>query len=57
MRHKVLDAIGDMYLAGAPILGRYIGHRAGHTLNNQLLRAVFADARNYTFESVASLAA
>jgi UDP-3-O-[3-hydroxymyristoyl] N-acetylglucosamine deacetylase len=57
VRHKVLDAIGDMYLAGAPILGRYIGHRAGHTLNNQLLRAVFADARNYTFESVASLAA
>ena len=56
VRHKVLDAIGDMYLAGAPVLGRYTGHRAGHTLNNQLLRAVFADERNYTFESVASLA-
>lgn len=57
VRHKVLDAIGDLYLAGAPVLGRYRGHRAGHTLNNQLLRAIFADARNYTFESVTSLAA
>ena len=35
-------ALGDLYTAGAPILGRYVGHRAGHTLTNQLLRALFA---------------
>lgn len=43
VRHKMLDAMGDLYLAGAPILGHYTGHRAGHSLTNELLRAVFAD--------------
>ncbi len=57
VRHKVLDAIGDLYLAGAPILGRYQGHRAGHTLNNQLLHALFADERNYAVETMANIAA
>ncbi len=42
VRHKMLDALGDLALAGAPILGRYTGIRAGHTLTNRLLRAVFA---------------
>ena len=43
VRHKMLDALGDLALAGAPILGRYTGHRAGHALTNSLLRALFAD--------------
>lgn len=43
VRHKMLDAMGDLALAGAPILGRYTGHRAGHAMTNQLLRALFAD--------------
>ena len=43
VRHKILDAIGDMALAGAPILGRFSGVRSGHALNNALLRALFAD--------------
>lgn len=43
VRHKMLDALGDLYMAGAPILGRYTGVRAGHALTNQLLQAVFAD--------------
>ncbi len=43
VRHKILDAVGDLYLAGGPILGRYHGSRAGHALNNQLLRTLFAD--------------
>ncbi len=47
VRHKLLDVIGDLYLAGAPICGRFIGSRTGHGLNNQLLRAVFADQANY----------
>ncbi len=41
VRHKMLDALGDLYTAGAPILGRYTGTRAGHALTNKLLRALF----------------
>ncbi|MDU9002570.1 UDP-3-O-acyl-N-acetylglucosamine deacetylase [Sedimentitalea todarodis] len=41
VRHKMLDALGDLALAGGPILGRYIGERAGHALTNTLLRALF----------------
>lgn len=44
VRHKMLDAMGDLALAGAPIMGRYTGMRAGHALTNRLLRALFADA-------------
>ncbi|WP_415184787.1 UDP-3-O-acyl-N-acetylglucosamine deacetylase [Phaeovulum sp.] len=43
VRHKMLDAMGDLALAGAPILGRYTGSRAGHAMTNRLLRALFAD--------------
>lgn len=43
VRHKMLDALGDLYTAGAPILGRYSGHKAGHALTNKLLRALFSD--------------
>ncbi|WP_108483454.1 UDP-3-O-acyl-N-acetylglucosamine deacetylase [Oceaniglobus ichthyenteri] len=42
VRHKMLDALGDLALAGAPILGRYTGYRAGHAMTNALLRALFA---------------
>jgi UDP-3-O-[3-hydroxymyristoyl] N-acetylglucosamine deacetylase len=42
VRHKMLDALGDLALAGGPILGRYIGVRAGHAMTNRLLRALFA---------------
>jgi UDP-3-O-[3-hydroxymyristoyl] N-acetylglucosamine deacetylase len=44
VRHKLLDAVGDLALAGAPIHGRFVAHRTGHTLNNRLLRALFDDA-------------
>jgi UDP-3-O-[3-hydroxymyristoyl] N-acetylglucosamine deacetylase len=44
VRHKLLDAVGDLTLAGAPLEGRFVAHRSGHTLNNRLLRALFADA-------------
>ncbi len=47
VRHKILDAVGDLYLAGAPIMGRYDGYKAGHAVNNKLLQAVFADPQNY----------
>jgi UDP-3-O-[3-hydroxymyristoyl] N-acetylglucosamine deacetylase len=42
VRHKILDAVGDLALGGQ-LLGRYVGHRAGHALNNHVLRALFAD--------------
>jgi UDP-3-O-[3-hydroxymyristoyl] N-acetylglucosamine deacetylase len=45
VRHKLLDAVGDLALAGAPLRGRFVAHRSGHTLNNRLLRALFADRR------------
>ncbi len=47
VRHKMLDALGDLALAGAPILGRYEGIRAGHAMTNRLLRALFADPLAY----------
>ena len=56
VRHKVLDCIGDLYLAGAPIIGAYTGRRAGHCVNNKLLRAVMTDESAWAFETLGSLA-
>ena len=42
VRHKALDAIGDLYVLGAPLLARYEGRRSGHALNNALVRALLA---------------
>lgn len=42
-KHKLLDAIGDLYLLGRPLLAAYTAHKSGHALNNQLLRALLAD--------------
>lgn len=52
VRHKVLDCIGDLYLAGGPIIGCFTGHRAGHSVNNRLLQAVFADRDAWTHTTV-----
>ena len=43
VRHKILDAVGDLYLAGHPILGAYEGYKSGHALNNKLVRALLAE--------------
>ena len=54
VKHKILDAIGDLFVIGHPILGAYSAFRSGHGLNNKLIRAVMADAVNYeivTFDS------
>lgn len=58
VRHKILDAVGDLYMAGLPIIGHYTGVKSGHALNNKLLHALFADERNYVIEEMdpASLA-
>jgi len=53
-KHKILDAIGDLYLIGRPILGAYSAFRSGHGLNNKLLRAMVAQPETWemvTFES------
>ena len=49
VRHKILDSIGDLYLAGAPIQGYFLGNKSGHYLNNLLLRSLFADKKNYEY--------
>ncbi len=41
VRHKMLDALGDLYLAGGPILGRFVGEKSGHSMTNTLLRKLF----------------
>ena len=50
VRHKMLDAFGDLALAGAPILGKYEGHKAGHFITNSLLRKLFATPGSYVVE-------
>jgi len=44
VKHKVLDAIGDLYVCGFPMLAAYTAHKAGHALNNRLLRVLLEDA-------------
>ncbi|MFZ1990604.1 MAG: UDP-3-O-acyl-N-acetylglucosamine deacetylase [Alphaproteobacteria bacterium] len=51
VRHKMLDAVGDLALAGRPLIARYEGVKAGHELNNRLLRALFADEAAWRIES------
>lgn len=55
VRHKILDAIGDLYLVGHPLLASYTAHKSGHGMNNQLLRALLAQSDAYeivSFDSV-----
>jgi UDP-3-O-[3-hydroxymyristoyl] N-acetylglucosamine deacetylase len=56
VRHKILDAIGDLYLLGHSLIGAFRGYKSGHALNNRLLRALLADANAWeevTFEDAA----
>jgi UDP-3-O-[3-hydroxymyristoyl] N-acetylglucosamine deacetylase len=52
VRHKILDAIGDMALAGSPLIARFEGKRSGHATNNALLRALFSDPANYAIQEL-----
>jgi UDP-3-O-[3-hydroxymyristoyl] N-acetylglucosamine deacetylase len=56
VRHKILDAIGDLYLIGHPLLASYTAHKSGHGLNNQLLRALLAQPDAYEIVSFNTLA-
>ncbi len=55
VRHKLLDAVGDLALAGAPLRARFTGHHSGHALNNRLLRSLFADRSAWRLVSAALL--
>ena len=57
VKHKILDAIGDLYLIGKPLVARYVACKSGHGLNNQLARALLADESAWeivTYDSVAT---
>lgn len=60
VKHKVLDAIGDLYICGHPLLAHYVANKAGHALNNQILRVLLEDKEAWeivTFEDDARLPA
>jgi len=52
VRHKILDAIGDLALAGAPVIARFEGQKSGHATNNALLRALFSDPGNFAKQTL-----
>ncbi len=56
VKHKILDAIGDLHIAGRPLLASYVAYKSGHALNNRLLRKLLADSSAYdvvTFQNEA----
>jgi len=58
VKHKALDAVGDLYTLGHPIIGAFHGHKSGHALNNQLVRALLADRSAWeevTFDAIEQL--
>jgi UDP-3-O-[3-hydroxymyristoyl] N-acetylglucosamine deacetylase len=60
VKHKILDAIGDLYLAGKPLMARYVANKSGHAINNQLVRQLLADQSAWelvSFESDQALPA
>ena len=52
VRHKALDAIGDLFVLGAPILGRFEGVLAGHGINNAVVRALVAQPSAWRYRSL-----
>jgi len=54
VKHKILDAIGDLYLIGKPLVARYVACKSGHALNNQLARALLAQQDAWEIATYAS---
>src|SRR5258706_758151 len=50
-KHKILDAVGDLYMLGRPLIGSYVAHKSGHAINNRLLRKLLADQAAYEIVS------
>ena len=53
VRHKILDSVGDLYLAGAPIVGAFHGSRSGHAVNHEIVRALLADQSAWRLTTMA----
>ncbi len=51
VKHKVLDAVGDLYILGHPLIGAFTAYKSGHALNNRLLRTLLADAEAWEYAS------
>ncbi|MGL4994721.1 MAG: UDP-3-O-acyl-N-acetylglucosamine deacetylase [Deefgea sp.] len=51
VRHKILDAIGDLYILGHPLIASFSGYKSGHAMNNKLLRELLSDPNNYEMVS------
>ncbi|MEQ1600377.1 MAG: UDP-3-O-acyl-N-acetylglucosamine deacetylase [Methylophilaceae bacterium] len=49
VKHKILDAIGDLYILGHPLIGAFTAHKSGHAMNNQILRSLLADAEAWEY--------
>lgn len=49
VRHKILDAVGDLYLLGSSLIGAFVGHKSGHALNNRLIRELLAQKEAWEF--------
>ena len=47
VRHKILDALGDLYMLGKPILGKFVAHKSGHDLNNRLLKKIIENKNSW----------
>jgi UDP-3-O-[3-hydroxymyristoyl] N-acetylglucosamine deacetylase len=54
VRHKLLDAVGDLYLAGGPLIGHFRGHRSGHALTRRLLVELFSDPHAWCETTIAA---
>jgi UDP-3-O-[3-hydroxymyristoyl] N-acetylglucosamine deacetylase len=54
LRHKILDAVGDLYLLGHPLIGSFLGHKSGHALNNVAARTLLADTSAWAWASFAA---
>jgi UDP-3-O-[3-hydroxymyristoyl] N-acetylglucosamine deacetylase len=52
VRHKILDAIGDLYILGHPIIGKFVAHKSGHDLNNRLLRELIKNKDRWELSSL-----
>ena len=50
VRHKILDAIGDLYMIGMPIIGKFTAYKSGHELNNKLLRLMLEEKSKWAIE-------
>ena len=52
VRHKILDAVGDLYMLGSPIIGKFTAYKSGHELNNRLIRALVENPQSWSLENL-----